>query len=272
MRFLVLGIVAGWLAVGGAHAAPIRVQADAQPAKVGVGDPIRYAVVARVPASAVDASSVRIFADAGALVETAPARTTRRVEGSTLVVTLVQQVACLDLPCAPAGDAHRVRLPAPRVAVELTGRGTVTSRGEPVAVVVEPRVAGVDVGAATPPYRQQTALPAADGRGGRLVAPLTIVAAVFALVALLLAVVVVWPRSRPRAHEAELARAVRLLRESAGRPVPDRRRAADLVSRVTGSVGARSVADDAAELAWSETSPKPEGTVALAERAREAGS
>ncbi|HEY1318031.1 MAG TPA: hypothetical protein VGF10_12485 [Gaiella sp.] len=271
MRLLAVGIVAGWLAVGGAQAAPIRVQADAQPARAGVGDAIRYVVVARFPASAVDASSVRIFADAGALVQTGPATTTRRVDGSALVVTLVQHVACLDLPCAPAAGARRVRLPAPRVTAELTDRGVAIGRTEPVTVVVEPRVAGADVRAATPPYRQQTALPAADGRAGGLSGPFTAAAAVFALIAVLLAVVALRPRSRPDAHEAELARAVRLLRESAGRPVSDRRRAADLVSRVTGSVGARSIAADAARLAWSESSPKAEGTVALAERAEDAG-
>ena len=268
MRLVVLGLVAGWFAVGTAQAAPILVRVDARPGSVGVGDPIDYVAVARLPADTVDAASVRIFADAGAFVQVGPSRTTHRVEGSTLVVTLVQHVACLDLACAPIRGRRHVVLPAARVAAELAGRVS-TGRAVPVTVVVEPRVASA--GAATPPYRQQTALPAASGRAGRLVTPLALVAAVSVLVAVLLAVIVAWPRSRREAHEAELARAVRLLRESATRSVPDRRRAADLLSRVTGSAGARSVAADASELAWSERSPKPEGTVALAERAQEAG-
>jgi hypothetical protein len=139
-----------------------------------------------------------------------------------------------------------------------------------VTILLEPRVAGAAVGAATPPYRQQTALSGADDRAGHLVTPLIVAAAVLLLLALLLGMLALRPRSTARAREAELVRAVRLLRESARRPVPDRRRAADLVSRVAGSAGACEVADDASQLAWSASSPKPEGTVALAERA-EAG-
>jgi hypothetical protein len=271
MKLLVLGIVGGLLAVGGAQAAPIRVQADVQPSRVGVGDPIRYVVVARLPASTVDASSVRIFADAGPLVPIGAATTTRRVEGPALVVRLVQHLACLDPACTPARGPHPVRLPAPRVAAKLSGRGVARGRADPVTIVVEPRIAGADVRAATPPYRQQTALPDADGRAGRLVAPLTVAAAALVLAVVLLAVLVLRPRSTARAHEAELARAVRLLRESAARTASDRRRAADLVSRAAGSVGAGSVADDASELAWSASSPRPEGTAALADRAEKAG-
>ena len=271
MKLLVLGIVGGLLAVGGAQAAPIRVHAEAQPSRVGVGDPIRYVVVARFPASTVDASSVRIVADAGPLVPTGAATTTRRVEGSALVVRLVQRLACLDLACAPARGSHPVRLPVPRVAARLTDGGVASGRADPVAIVVEPRIAGADVRAATPAYRQQTELPDADSRAGRLVAPVMVAAVVFALVAVLLAFLALRPRSSARAHEAELARAVRLLRESAERPASDRRRAADLVSRAAGSVGAGSVADDASQLAWSASSPRPEGTVALADRAEKAG-
>jgi hypothetical protein len=268
---LVLGIVASSLAPGTVRAAPIRVQAEARPARVGVGDPIRYVVVARLPESAVEASTVRIFADSGPLAPTAPATTTRRTEGSTLVVTLVQRLACLDLPCAPVQGPRSVSLPAARVSAALRGRGVATGRADPATLVVEPLVAGADVRAARPAYREQTALPVADGRAGRLVAPIMGAAAVLGVVALSLVVLVLRPRSRASRREAELARAVRLLRESAARPVTDRRRAADLVSRVAGSTGARSVAAEASELAWSASSPKPEGTVSLAERAEKAG-
>jgi hypothetical protein len=272
MNSLVVGLVAGWLAVGGAQAAPIRVHADAEPATVGIGDPIDYVVVARLAAGTVDASSIRIFADAGPLAQIGPTRTTRRVEGSMVVVTLEQRLACLDLPCTPGDGMHPVRLPAPRVAAELRGGGEARGRADPVTIVVEPRVAGADVRAATPPYRQETALPVADHRAGRLVRPLMVATAAFALVALALAALAVRPRSAGRrAGEAELARAVRLLRESAARPASDRRRAADLVSRVVGSSGARPLADDASQLAWSASAPEPEGAVALAVRAEGAG-
>jgi hypothetical protein len=71
----------------------------------------------------------------------------------------------------------------------------------------------------------------------------------------------------PYRQQTELARALRLLRESATRPAPDRRRAADLVSRVVGAEGARPLANDAARFAWSAISPEPADAVGLAERA-----
>jgi hypothetical protein len=268
MKIVVLGLIGFLLAVGGAQAAPITVHADAEPATVGIGDPIDYVVVARLPADAVEPSSVRIFGDAGPLAPIGPTRTTRRVEGSMVVVTLEQRLACLDLACTPGEGMHPVRLPAPRVVAELAGGGEARGRADPVTIVVEPRVDGADVRAAAPPYRQETALPAADRRAGRLVEPLMVATAACALMALAFAVLAVRPRSTGhRAGEAELARAVRLLRESAARPASDRRRAADLVSRVVGSTGARSIADDASELAWSASAPEPEDAVALADRA-----
>jgi hypothetical protein len=270
MKLFVLGLIGTLLAVGGAHAAPIRVQAGAEPQRVGMGDPIRYVVVARLPKGNGDVPSVRIFADAGPLAQVGPARTTRSTEGSAVVVTLEQHLACLDLSCTPARGIRRVRLPVARVAAGPAGHVVATGRADPVTILVEPRVAAAAVAAATPPYRQQTALSDADGRAGRLVTPLIVAAAVLLLVALLLGMLALRPRSTARAREAELVRAVRLLRESARRPVPDRRRAADLVSRVAGTAGAGEVADDASQLAWSASSPKPEGTVALADRA-EAG-
>ncbi len=176
-------------------------------------------------------------------------------------------------PCVvvgwPLGGEGR-KLHAGTALYGRAGDVVATGRADPVTILVEPRVAGAAVGAATPPYRQQTALSDAGGRAGHLVAPLIVAAAMLLLVALLLGMLALRPRSTARAREAELVRAVRLLRESARRPVPDRRRAADLVSRVAGSAGADEVAEDASQLAWSASSPKPEGTVALAERA-EAG-
>ena len=88
MKIVVLGLIGFLLAVGGAQAAPITVRADAEPATVGIGDPIDYVVVARLPAGAVEPASVRIFGDAGPLAPIGPTRTTHRVEGSTVVVTL----------------------------------------------------------------------------------------------------------------------------------------------------------------------------------------
>jgi hypothetical protein len=63
-----------------------------------------------------------------------------------------------------------------------------------------------------------------------------------------------------------LERALRLLRESAGRPVPDRRRAADYAGRAAAARGGAQVAGEASRVAWAPPDPEPADIGALAER------
>ena len=72
-------------------------------------------------------------------------------------------------------------------------------------------------------------------------------------------------RCRRVAAPGGLAHALRLLRESARRPVPDRRRAADYVARAAARRGSDSAAD-AIRLAWSAPDPQPPEVAALADR------
>ena len=167
MRLVAAALVVAALAVSGAHAAPPSLTVVAEPARVGVGDTFAYVVEARLDASMVDASSVRVFADTGPFAQAGSARTTRSTRGSVLVVRLEQRLTCLDLACAPVQRRRRIPLPAARVVARLAG-GVVTARAAPVAVSVEPRVAGAAVHAAAPPYRQQTELPAPMSPAGRL--------------------------------------------------------------------------------------------------------
>jgi hypothetical protein len=62
-----------------------------------------------------------------------------------------------------------------------------------------------------------------------------------------------------------LERALRLLRESAGRPVPDRRRAADYAGRAAAALGGAQVAGEASRIAWAPPDPEPADVGALAE-------
>jgi hypothetical protein len=267
MRLLLAVLAGALLAVGVTHAAgPPLIRAEAQPATVGVGDTFSYLVEARFDADGLDASSVRIFADTRPFVQAGPTRSTHSTDGSAVVVRLEQRLTCLDLACAPVQGLRRVRLPAARVSARHAGGRVTTGRAAPAVVGVRPRVSIAAVRAAPPPYRQETALPAATRDAGRLAELLALTGVALGLAAILLAVPL-RPRARARAREAELARALRLLRESATRPAPDRRRAADLVSRVVGAEGAKALADDAARFAWSATSPEPVDAVGLAERA-----
>jgi hypothetical protein len=269
MKPLAAILVWASLAVGTAHAGPPLVRAEAEPATVGVGDTFSYVVEARLDAKAVDPSSIRLFGDTGPFAQVGPVRATRNIVGSAVVLRLEQRLGCVDVACAPIQGVRRIRLPAARLTARLAGGGVRTARAAAVTVGVEPRVSIAAVRAAPPPYRQQTALPAATSDAGKLAGLLAVAAVALALMAALFAVLALRPGARGQACEAELARALRLLRESAARPAPDRRRAADLVSRVTGAGGVQSLSDDATRLAWSATSPDPAEAVGLAERVEE---
>jgi hypothetical protein len=267
MKLLVLALTGSVLAAGGSQPATVDVTATARPATVRVGDSIRYVVRARLGTAGVVASTVRVFADTGPLARIGPTTTTRTTQGSILVVTLEQELACLDLDCAPTDEARRILLPAARVTAQKVAGGLLAATAAPVGFAVLPRVSGADVRAAPPPYRQQTALPPRGRGAGRLATALAASTVALAALALGLAIAALRRRTAPRPTERELTRAIRLLRESATRTAPDRRRAAGLLARLVGSTGAPSVAADAAELAWSPPAPEPESAVALAERA-----
>ncbi len=166
MRLLLAVLAGALLAAGAPHAAPPLIRAEARPATVGIGDTFSYLVEARFDADGLDASSVRIFADTGPFVQAGPTRTTHSTDGSAVVVRLEQRLTCLDLACAPVQGLRRVRLPAARFTASHAGGRVTTGRAAPALVGVEPRVSIAAVRAAPPPYRQQTALPAATRDAG----------------------------------------------------------------------------------------------------------
>lgn len=152
------------------------------------------------------------------------------------------------------------RLPDGRLAClsDACANRTVTAGG--VTVRVLPRVTAKEVTARQPRYRADTTTPAAtrDGPADEL---LLAGAAVLALCAAALAVSALRGRDR-QAPIDRLLRALRLVRESAGRAPPDRRRALD---HLAATLGDAPPAERATRLAWSRPEPEPEPTLAVAE-------
>jgi hypothetical protein len=229
-----------------------------EPASVGVGDAFTYVVEVRVDTETLDARTVRVIADTGSFATIGPSRSSR----SSGRIRLVQTLACLDRACAPLDGAREIRLPAPRA---TASRASATAA--PVSVRVAPRVPASAVDAPRAEYRRETALPAptsfaAAGWAGGLAA---LVALALVLTAVALILLELRPRpSGPEATQNRLARALRLLRESAGRSEPDRRRAAGLLARVLVDRGADPLADEATRVAWSEHRPGPPDAETLA--------
>ena len=160
-----------------------------------------------------------------------------------------------------AGDpAPFERLPDGRLACmsDACANRTVTVGG--VTVRVLPRVTAKQVAATQPAYRAPSAVPASagDGRADEL---LLAGAAVLALCSAILAASALRGR-RGQAPVDRLLRALRLVRESADRSAPDRRRALD---HLAATLGDAPPADRATRLAWSRPEPEPGPTRALAE-------
>jgi hypothetical protein len=129
-----------------------------------------------------------------------------------------------------------------------------------LTVHVLPRVTPAQVKAVKPPYRAPTAVPPTRGDGPA--AKLLIAAA--ALLALVGAALVVGAlrSGLDPAPVDRLRRALRLVRESAGRTPSDRRRALDHLAATLGDV---SPAERATQLAWARAEPEPDATRALAD-------
>jgi hypothetical protein len=218
------------------------VSASTGDASVGVGDAVLYVVEAR-------GEGVRVFADTGAFTVLA-AKTTRSGD----VVRVEQTIACLDRGCAPGATARSVSLPAARA---TNADGTASAHAP--AILVVPRVPAKAVAASRAPYKTQLDVPRPGAHAGTIAALLLVVAA------LLLAGALVLVLRRPRAAGRPVSRAwsradaLRLLRESALRPAPDRRRAADFAGRFA-------LHDEATRVAWGPPDPDAAEIEELAEK------
>lgn len=235
-RALVVALVA--LALPGVACAA-TVTGTVQPASVHFGDPFRYVVEAH--------GSGRVIADPGAFdVIGAPS-----ISRSGDAVRVTETLICLGRGCVPNDGSRTVALPPPRA-------GDAT--GTPVTVTVVPRVSATAVKRGE--YVEQKDVAA-------VTAPLGLVAVIAIVVAVLLvgvAAALLWRRRRAQIAAdgwtgTRLELALRFLRDSAGRPVEDRRRAADFAARTTDGA----VADEATRLAWGPPAPGPADVETLAD-------
>jgi hypothetical protein len=238
-----------------------EITASVDRTSVGLGDPFHYTVDARGPAG------LRLVADTGPFAAVAPPETQRDRSDGRDAVRLVQTLACLDRACAPDTGPRRVSLPRARIA----GSGAATV-GAAQSVTVVPRVPEAAVAARRADYRRETDLPllSTPVSPGAAIALLGGAAALLAAIALVLVLLELGRRRRRRvpagaaATGIGLARAVAFLRQSAGRPEPDRRRAADYAARAVGA--RRRLADEATRIAWRRPDPEPGDVEGLAAR------
>jgi hypothetical protein len=245
------------LVLGGAPAtaAPLVVRTSIAPSPARFGDVV-VATVSVTPDATVDPGSISVqpgLAPYGALGQ--PSRST-----SDGAVTFRYDVSCLTEACAPP----RTVRPAPaRITATTRGGDRVERAAAWPALAIAPRVPNGAVDRVQ--WRQQVdpAAPTYRVRPGVLAAALAGAAAL--LVAGAAALVAVELRRRRRAialadPRLPLERALALLRESAGRPPEDRRKALSLVSHEVPAAE-----DEATALAWSRRPPDAGRVGALAD-------
>ena len=229
---------------------PVAVRAAFDPPVLGFGDPVTARIVVLLDREAVRPQTLRVVDGLAPLTALDAPVTTRTASGRLETVTITQRLSCLSAPCIGR------TLTFPPVRVTVSGRD-VTTRWRPLQM--RGRVDAADLAAASPPFVADTD----PGTPTYAVSPsaaaivLDVVAALAAAgaVALLARQLLARRRRRPRPRAGgDLARALRLVRESERRDVPDRRRALGLLARLLDDGLGRS----ASELAWSQPQPEPE--------------
>lgn len=262
-RAVVAAAVAACVVAAGGNAANPALEVEASaPRTAGFGDVFELVVVATVPTS--EAETAELTADVRPFTVLDAEPIEREQNGDVTVIRLVRRLACLEDGCVGRGRSLRVVLPAPVLRSEsgsLTGTETpITVRGR---IATSPALSGPPELGFGPPdpnrFRADTTIPPASGPSpATIVTALTVTAVALFLAALLLLVTAVRRRAAPA--DDPLARAIRLVRESAGRPVADRRRAADLLAQIAGDRDRELLAADATRIAWAAPPPTA-GTV-----------
>jgi hypothetical protein len=258
---LALLVPAGAEAAVPATTAAASISATAQPSSPLFGDTFAYVIRVTTPEATADAAQIASYV--APFTRLAPTRVTRAVSNGVATITVTETLACLAVRCLPPKLGGDVLLPAPRVTVS---GASVTAK--PVAVRVGSRVTAAEVKARKPAFSRPASLPAATTSFDPALAAAGLAVLGVALVVLGLAVLLAPLRrrragARVGAEVDPVERAARLLRESAGRDAPDRRRAAALASRVAGD---QPLSADAAIVAWSRPEPAPPDAATLADR------
>jgi hypothetical protein len=244
-------------ALPAAAASGVMVRATVDRQSAGLGEPFVYTVEVHGP------PGMTVFADVAPFVAAGPPRRSQADGGK--LVRIEQRLICLDRACAAGRRARRVALPRVRV----SGAGSQTPAA-PATITIVPRVPEAAVTASRARYRVEEHVRPTSAPWGAAIAILGALALASLAVAVLL--LVRGARYAPATSSvrtgphAGIAHALRLLRESARRPVPDRRRAADYVAVTVGHEGRDSAAEEASRLAWAAPDPQPPEVVALADR------
>jgi hypothetical protein len=266
--------------------APIRVRSLLTPRAVLFGDTLTAQLEVASDTHRVDPSSVRIDTRFGPYRAVAPPTVRRREIRGADYLSWTATLLCLELECVPAGEGQtRVRLGPARVTYALEEDGVSTARTIVVRwppVLVHSRVDAAELAArdprGEPPWRADLgSLPAVTYRASpTLVAAVLVglgavlVGSALALLSPVLLPLLRWRGDGDGSGLPPLEQALELLERDEGGvdSVQERREALELVAAELARRGEPELELSARGLAWSESPPPHEHTLALAQSVR----
>jgi hypothetical protein len=254
---------------GPAPARPLRVTTSLSPQPAFFGDLVTARAEVLVDRRRVDPARVELQAEFAPYALVGALRRTRSDGRRITSLDYRFTLSCLTEDCLPR--AGGLSLPQLRARAPLRAGGSTSVSTAWQRLDVTPRVDDAAETASPVPWRLELGLPGVSYRvsPGLLVAVLLLAAALLAAGGLALAALEVARYRRLRRERAwavtQLARALELARQSAGRAADDRRRALALLARVLAleGNGDRRLVHDAARLAWGRRDPSQAGVEAL---------
>lgn len=260
---------------GGLPSGQLAVATSLSPRSIFFGDPVVATIEVNVNRAAVDPASVKVAAPQfDPYVETEPPTVTRHSAGPDEIIEYRYSLQCLADECLPLKGPNTVHFPATTVTALAGSTPLKAVAGWPRAIASS-RLTPADAATSTAHFRRPAGLPQISYAvsPGRLVAALTILAVLLALVATALvgrelAALLARRRLGTIAQLTPLEAALLYTRQAATRPDPaDRRKALGLLSDVLGDA---KLADSAGDVAWAEEPPSPTQAVELADQVESA--
>jgi hypothetical protein len=273
---LLVAVGLGWIggsSTAGAPATPLAAKTTMTQRPVFFGDPVTADVEVQIDRDTVDPASVRVSPRFEPFVPTGAPEVREDRVGRRETIRYRYTIQCLSDTCLPQRKEPLV-VQLPPVAVTAAGGGHVlrATATWPVTAILS-RLQKKDIGSYQPHFRRPAAVPPPRYAisPSRTADVLTAIGALLALVALgvlagELARLLQRRRLARAVRRTPLEEALAYTRDAASRPDPaDRRKALELLARTLDAEGDPALADETADVAWSEEAPTPERALELAD-------
>jgi hypothetical protein len=275
LAVVIVGIGLGWLNATPSGGAPpahrLAVSTSLEPHPAFYGDVLTAEIDVEINSADVAAKSVRVVPGFGPYVETNPPKVTESGVGSDRTLRYRYSIQCVSEFCLPGAKPFALQIPPVTVTAKAGSQQLKATATWPTTFIAS-RLTAKDIARTHFRFAKTVPAPKYTVPPGTLAGLLTAAAGILAVAALALIgfeLVRLVERRRRRALVVltPLETALAYTRDAARRPdAADRRRALGLLAKTLDSEGvATTLADTAADVAWSEEPPTPDRAIELAD-------